>query len=369
MKITFPHMGNTYIAVKALLEDLGNEVILPPRCSKKTLELGTKYSPETICLPLKINIGNYIESIEKGADTIIITGSCGPCRFGFYSVIEQEILNDLGYDVNIIVFDPPDGNYMKFIKRILKAANTKNAFKIVNSLYKGSKVMEAADNLKRLSNKVRAKAHNSYEVDMIMDNYFNNIDRVHGFKEILNLIKETEYKMNKVKIDKNKDVIKVGIVGEIYSIIEPFVNLEVEKKLGHLGVEVDTSLDTSTWVKHHLYPGPIGSREEKRKWKEAKPYLSTLVGGHGRETIGSSVIYAKDGYDGIIQILPLTCMPEIVAESILPTIEKDFNIPIMTLVVDEMTGEAGYLTRLEAFIDLLQKRRDEKVNERVLSRR
>ena len=60
MKITFPHMGSVYIGGKAILEDLNQEVITPPRCSKKTLDIGTKYSPESICLPLKINIGNYI---------------------------------------------------------------------------------------------------------------------------------------------------------------------------------------------------------------------------------------------------------------------------------------------------------------------
>ena len=46
-------------------------------------------------------------------------------------------------------------------------------------------------------------------------------------------------------------------------------------------------------------------------------------------------------------------MPEIVADSILPQIRKDFNIPVMTLIVDEMTGEAGYMTRIDAFVDML----------------
>jgi len=73
MKITFPHLGNVYIAGKAFLEELGHEVITPPVCSKRTMELGSKYSPEMMCLPFKIFIGNYIESIEKGADTILIT--------------------------------------------------------------------------------------------------------------------------------------------------------------------------------------------------------------------------------------------------------------------------------------------------------
>ena len=51
-------------------------------------------------------IGNFIESIEKGADTILLTGSCGPCRFGYYSILEKNVLNDLGYDIDFVVLDP-----------------------------------------------------------------------------------------------------------------------------------------------------------------------------------------------------------------------------------------------------------------------
>ena len=38
------------------------------------------------------------------------------------------------------------------------------------------------------------------------------------------------------------------------------------------------------------------------------------------------------------------------------TISKDKDFPIMSLVIDEMTGEAGYITRIEAFVDLLERR-------------
>lgn len=368
MKITFPHMGNTYIAVKGLLEDLGNEVILAPRCSKKTLELGTKYSPETICLPLKINIGNYIESIEKGADTIIITGSCGPCRFGFYPLIEKAILKDLGYDVNLIVFDPPDGKPLVLINRIFEALNTSNPYKIVKSGKKAYKILSSADALTDLANKKRPIAVNKHQVDAIMEEFYNNIEIALGVQEILSLIDIARTKLNEIEVDLEREPIKIGIIGEIYTIIEPFVNLYIEKKLGHMGVEVEKSLTPSNWAKHHIFSFPFGSNEEKNKWKAAKPYLKTLVGGHGRETIGSAIQYAQRGFDGLIQIFPLTCMPEIVAESILPTVQKDFDIPILTLVVDEMTGEAGYLTRLEAFVDLLKKRREEKNVEGMLFR-
>ena len=60
--------------------------------------------------------------------------------------------------------------------------------------------------------------------------------------------------------------------------------------------------------------------------------------------------------DGAIQIFPMGCMPEIVSKQFfLPSPGK--KIYPLTLVVDEMTGEAGYMTRIEAFTDLLERRR------------
>ena len=47
-------------------------------------------------------------------------------------------------------------------------------------------------------------------------------------------------------------------------------------------------------------------------------------------------------------------MPEIVAQSTFSEIRKKYDIPIMSLVIDELTGEAGYITRLEAFVDMIK---------------
>ena len=32
---------------------------------------------------------------------------------------------------------------------------------------------------------------------------------------------------------------------------------------------------------------------------------------------------------------------------------KQFNKPLLNLTIDEQTGEAGFVTRLEAFVDML----------------
>ena len=359
MKITFPHLGNVYIAGKAFLEELGHEVITPPVCTNRTLEIGTKYSPEMMCLPFKIFIGNYIESIEKGADTILITGSCGPCRFGLYSIMQEDILKDLGYDVDIIVLEGLGEGYLQFIKNLMRLFKSSSIIEISKIAKMALILIKRADNLTDLSNNIRAYAIDKNKVNRIMDNYSKSTENTHGVDELIQLINDTENELRNVEIDLNHSPLKIGIIGEIYTIIEPFVNLNVERKLGDMGVLVDKSLTPTKWLEHHVFSYPFGSKEENNKYKLAEPYLNTLVGGHGRETIGSAIHYKNLGYDGVIQILPLNCMPEIVAKSILKTVEKDINMPIMTLVVDEMTGEAGFLTRLEAFVDLISRRKEE----------
>lgn len=303
-------------------------------------------------------MGNYIESIEKGADTIIITGSCGPCRYGFYASMQKDILRELGYNIDLICLDSPWEGHKEFMTNMKKITNTNSILDIYKSIKLALDLIKRADNLTQMANYSRAYAADKDLVNYIMQNYLKNSVEVYGSVELIDLINETEEKLLSIKIDKNYKPLKVGIIGEIYTIIEPFVNLEIEKKLGNLGVLVDKSLTPTKWLEHHVINYPFGSKYENNKYKLAEPYLNTLVGGHGRETIGGAIQYKNMGYDGVIQILPLNCMPEIVAKSILKNVSKEHDIPIMTLVIDEMTGEAGYLTRLEAFVDLLTKRRE-----------
>ncbi|MDD3839279.1 MAG: CoA protein activase [Clostridia bacterium] len=357
MKITFPHMGNVYMAAKGLMDYLEIDVIVPPLCSSETLEIGTKYSPELACLPLKINLGNYIQSIERGADTIMLTGSCGPCRFGYYGIVQQKILEDLGYDVDIIIFDPPRGNIMQLIRRANKIFGGKKIKKIVQGFKKAYEIICRADYLDKLSFEVRPREKVAGQTDRIYMDYRRRVMNAVGPDDILKEIDHAVNKLLLIDTDYSREMVRIGIVGEIYTIIEPFVNLFIEQKLGNLGVEVNRSMSISSWI-NNTFSRFIGVEKEQEINDAAKPYLDLCIGGHARQCIGNTVLYSQQGYDGVIQILPFTCMPEIVAQSILPTVERDCNIPIMSLVVDELTGEAGYMTRLEAFVDLIRRRKE-----------
>ena len=74
IKVAFPHMGTISIAWAAGLRKIGVEPYVPPYTSKKTLSYGTKNSPEAICLPYKLILGNFIEAIEGGADYVAMIG-------------------------------------------------------------------------------------------------------------------------------------------------------------------------------------------------------------------------------------------------------------------------------------------------------
>ncbi len=364
MKLTFPHMGNTYITVKALLDDLGADYVIPPFNIREALETGTRFAPEMACLPLKINLGNFIRAYEKGADTVLITGGCGPCRFGYYCEMHREILRDIGYPMDVITLEWPDKGLKEFLDRVRKIAGSLNICKILKAAKNATDVAIKVDELERLCFYLRPREKKAGTVDKIYKHFRAGVLQVKGSRNIRRLIRETFETLQSIEVDENARPLKVGIVGEIYTTIDSQTSFNIQERLGAMGVEVHRYVTVSGWIVEHMIKKALHLPRDIRYAKAAAPYLGAMIGGHAQETIGNTVLYANAGYDGVIQIYPLTCMPEIVAESILPAIERDLGMPVLTLIIDEMTGEAGYMTRLEAFIDLLQKRREAREFER-----
>lgn len=359
MRVTFPHLGNVYIAAKALFDELEIDYVIPPLSSKKTLEIGSFYSPEEICLPFKINIGNYIQSIEAGADTIIMPGSCGPCRYGEYGELQQTLLWKLGYKVDFIVIDKPGaigkGEFLNRIANITRDSK-KNKQQKINALFKAIRVINLIENIEAIAHVKAGYELNKGESQKILKECKLEVIKCRSANDMIKLLFSYKKRLEAIKMDCTRNPIKVAIIGEIYTIIEPFSNLYIEDKLMDYGVASKRRLTPSWWFKNALLSvARINSIDIKRA---AREYLDLDIGGHAHECVGEAVLAHEEGFDGAIQVFPLGCMPEIVAKSILPQISKDKGFPIMTLVVDEMTGEAGYTTRIEAFLDLLERRKE-----------
>jgi predicted nucleotide-binding protein (sugar kinase/HSP70/actin superfamily) len=145
--------------------------------------------------------------------------------------------------------------------------------------------------------------------------------------------------------------VKIAIIGEIYTVIDPFSNLYIEEKLMDLGACSSRMLTPTWWVKDLVMkPMKLNSPGVNRAAKMYMPFPSE---GTGKEGVGEAVFAAKHGIDGQSRFCP-GLHAGVVSKAILPAIRKDWNIPIMTMIVDEVTGEAGYVTRLEAFLDMLE---------------
>ncbi|MFW5996056.1 MAG: 2-hydroxyacyl-CoA dehydratase [Halanaerobiaceae bacterium] len=347
-KVTFPHMGNLNIPLKAFLREMQLEIVEPPKNSKKTLDLGVKYSPEFACLPLKYNIGNFIQALEKGANIILMGGGVGPCRFGYYCEVQKEILRDLGYEFKMINLEPDFKQTFFRLRRLFGGIK-------VRQLYRGGKLawkkVINADRVRELVFAERAREKVKGKIDRIYESYLSSLDEITIPKKVEKITEEYIGKIRKATGEYRRGMkIRIGLVGEIYMLLEPFANLDIARKLGTLGASVERKMSLSHWLRSFLNLDD----EEERISVAAENYLETPVGGHGQMSVGKTVEYARTAdYDGVIHLSPFTCMPEIVAQMILPEISEKENVPVLSLIFDEHTGEAGLNTRLEAFIDMI----------------
>ena len=357
MKVTFPHMGTMSIALKSLLTDLGLEVVEPPQVTKKTINLGVRHSPEFACFPLKINMGNFIESLDAGANTIVMAGGTGPCRFGYYAEVQREILQDLGYTFEMIILEPPQGHLSELTGKLKELCGEQSWPHIMRALHHAWRKVKAMDTLHARLLQVRPRERERGASTRAYEQALALFDLARTPKETKTRLREGLDLLNAVPANWDKEVLHIGLIGEIYMVLEPFANMQVEKVLGEMGVEVHRSIYISHWIKEHLVLSSLGMKGSKETKKAAAPYLNHFIGGHGWESVGDTVRFARRGFDGVVHILPFTCTPEIVAQSILPTVSREQGIPLISFSLDEQSGEAGFMTRIEAFLDLLKQRK------------
>lgn len=354
MRVTFPHMGNVYVPLKTAFTELGVDTVVPPATSKRTLTLGTKYSPETLCLPFKITLGNMIEALDSGADTIVMASGLGLCRFGYYAKIQEQILRDLGYRFDMVTTTIFESKIIGIAKLLSRLSNGAPLSRTIKALRFGLTKLAVMDDVERVVLKVRAVELHRGTTTRLFKDAVNAIDSAPDYTALWRAKKEYISRLINIPCDPEADPLKVGISGEFYVVLEPFSNMDVEIELGKLGIEVRRTLFTSEWTRFSLFLNSFGFSEKDRIHKAAWPYLKRDVGGDGWESVGEKVLHAGE-YDGIVHLAPFTCMPEIIAQNIMPTTRE--SIPVLTIICDEQMGRAGMVTRLEAFTDLLKRRR------------
>ncbi len=354
MRVSMPHMGNIYIPFKALFQRLGVDFVVPPITNQHTLSLGSRYSPEGLCIPFKLTLGNLIEAAEQGADTLIMPAGYGICRLGYYAKTQEEILRDLGYEFEMVPVGVSERKLLGLLATIKRLANNASWTKIISGFRFGLAKLNALDRIERVVQKVRPVELVKGTADSLFTQAIKAIDDADDYQTLKRVQADCLDQLSQTPRDPHTEPLIVGVTGEFYVVLEPFSNLDVERELGKLGVEVRRTTFVSEWVKFSWFLNPLGINEKKRIHQAALPYLKRDIGGDGWETVGERVLHAKE-YDGLIHLAPFTCMPEIVAQNIMPSIKEE--LPVLTIICDEQTAKPGMLTRLEAFVDLLERRR------------
>jgi len=139
----------------------------------------------------------------------------------------------------------------------------------------------------------------------------------------------------------NSKNLSIGLIGHPYIIYDRQISMDVLDKLNNLGLNVVTSdtVDVDQARKN------VACLDKEIFWC----YCSHLVG-------AALALMQTTRVNGVILMTSFSCGPDSLIGEIIKGHAQSLNIPFMLLTIDEHTAEAGFITRLEAFIDMLKRR-------------
>lgn len=362
--ISFPNFGNYYIPLKEFLKKITNcKVITSPKNTRRTLEIGSKHSPDFVCLPFKYTLGNYIESLDSGANVLVQAG--GGCRYGYYGEVQEQILKDLGYDFKFInLMDNGSFSLMKFYKSAKELNPKLKFFKFMYYVLVTLTSMICMDRLDRYIRKNLKYEINKGTINKIKDRFLrfipNNFKIIKMIRLYLRNKKDIKFNLDK-KINTNA-TLKIGLLGELFSLIEHSSSYNIEEYLMDKGIEVRRYTDITYLLIEKKF-------NERNILKKAKSFSKFKLGADSSDNIAHAIDMSYEGFDGIIHMKPFSCSPEINTVPILQKVSEEYDIPVLFLTFDSQYAKGAIDTRIEAFIDMLIMRKEREAdNEKVLSR-
>jgi predicted nucleotide-binding protein (sugar kinase/HSP70/actin superfamily) len=131
----------------------------------------------------------------------------------------------------------------------------------------------------------------------------------------------------------------IGLLAHSYNIYDTYANMGIVSKLEALGATVIT-------------PDMLPTEAIRN---EGRSFSRELYWTYGKEIVGAACSLAKGKANGIILLTSFGCGPDSLMSELIIRKLRD-RIPMMSLVFDEETGEAGLSTRLESFVDMIKRR-------------
>ena len=271
---------------------LNIDVIVSEKTTKDILKKGIELSNDEMCISLKTYLG-HVASLKGKCDYVLVP------RIDNYGINNQTCTNYLGtYDIIYNLLDIPILHYN--ISLTDNQSEEKEFLKWAHILKKSKKEIKEAYNL--------------------------------ALEDSLK-IKITLEKKNRKKLESKKT--KILIVSHPYNIFDSYLGSNIISTLEQNNIEI-------------LYSEYFNHIKTN---KLSKQISNGLYFKYSKEEIGS-ILMCQDKVDGI---LFLTAFPCALDSLVIPLTLKKISIPTLHLIVDEENGIAGTVTRIESFIDIIER--------------
>lgn len=310
---------NNYPFYYGFFTSLGYDVVTSDKTTTKLINDGAKYVVSDTCLPIKVYVGHIINLLDKGIDTIFVPSlqstsykinNCSKIR-GLPEIIRNVI--NKPFKMIEPTLDKTEGINLKiFCFETAKQLGIENEIAINNAIKKGWEM------------------YNNFS-DMTKQGIPHN-------KAIQFAIE------NKIE-KKHFDVVKplsVVIMAHGYNLFDERISMNLIKKLEKMGVHSYTGLNISKY----------DALNAIQQLGEIQYWANEL------DLTGAAAYYMQNKkIDGIIALSAFGCGPDSLMIDEIQYHAKLKNIPMLNLTIDEHTGEAGFITRLEAFTDMLSRKK------------
>lgn len=303
MKIAIPRAGLYYhyhAFWEAFFEALGFDVVVSDKTDRRILNSGLAHSHSEMCLPIKIYYGHVL-SLSDRADYVLIP------QFGEFAYSGDKDRREYFCPYFVAMPDMFAAEYPQL--KILRPA-----MKFLDGKIAADSWLELAEQL----GKSKQQAQAAYDA----------ADRAQAEAS----------KIPKKIVSPDQPVI--AVIGRPYLLYDEQANLELLKKIRVRGYEIKTVDDFSDESiergfselhKCYHYHWRLTNRE----------YGSIIAASH------------EPNIKGIIYVTPFNCGPDFLMEKFAIGLARR-NKPVVSISFDESTGEAGLLTRLDAFFDMLK---------------
>jgi predicted nucleotide-binding protein (sugar kinase/HSP70/actin superfamily) len=305
---------------RAFLENIGAEVVVSEDTNRQVILWGASRVVSDTCLPVKVFVG-HVSSLIGKCDRILIpvvrstrekVYNCS--RFLGLPDMTRAVLPETP-PILEIEFDLSRGrSYLYRQIYSLGSHFTRNPLKIRKAALESWEIYKRYRDIMPSQGLTRVKA----------------IELVHG--------PTTEAAVTEVESD-----MTIGLAGHPYVLHDDQVSHQLIKRLRNRRIRVITPEmvppvlpDKNDGVR----PGGLG----RTYWESEEDMIDAVE------------YYVNNKVDGIIGMMAFSCGPDSLMMHLVQRRAQDAGIPFMCLTVEEHTAEAGIMTRLEAYLDMVTRR-------------